>query len=262
AGGAVPSQLRSPVYLASHLLNPGGQPPVSYTPPPMLSPLRPGTGLYFSTLQQAPPSVPATGTYTAKLGKRNEQKWYSIFPPRCINIGPRFQAVIPPLQEEALAWSEEHRASLVWEPWGDLAENRDTQSRVEKLLSVGCSSALPGGGTNTELALHCLHEAEGDVLAALKTLLFTGPQRAPEHPLRDYHYAGSDHWTPEERNLFQKALSEHGKDFHCIQRELQCKTVAQCVEYYYTMKKHKKFLQPGRDSEEQDSGQEPVSPLR
>ncbi|MGH0161497.1 UNVERIFIED_CONTAM: hypothetical protein FKN15_040994 [Acipenser sinensis] len=369
-------RLRSPVYLASHLLNPGGQPPVSYTPPPMLSPLRPGTGLYFSTLQQAPPSVPATGTYTAKLDQRlgssafisvietklsqadqrlgssafisvietklsqadqrlgssafisvietklsqadqrlgssafisvietklsqadqrlGSSAFISVIETKlsqadqrlgssafisvienvvngislmmddtvvtiepCINIGPRFQAVIPPLQEEALAWSEEHRASLVWEPWGDLAENRDTQSRVEKLLSVGCSSALPGGGANTELALHCLHEAEGDVLAALKTLLFTGPQRPPQHPLRDYHYAGSDHWTPEERNLFQKALSEHGKDFHCIQRELQCKTVAQCVEYYYTMKKHKKFLQPGRDSEEQDPGQEPA----
>lgn len=28
---------------------------------------------------------------------------------------------------------------------------------------MACSSAMPGGGTNLELALHCLHEAQGDV---------------------------------------------------------------------------------------------------
>lgn len=28
---------------------------------------------------------------------------------------------------------------------------------------MACSSVMPGGGTNLELALHCLHEAQGDI---------------------------------------------------------------------------------------------------
>ena len=34
---------------------------------------------------------------------------------------------------------------------------------VTKLCNVACSSAMPGGGTNLELALHCLHEAQGNI---------------------------------------------------------------------------------------------------
>lgn len=35
---------------------------------------------------------------------------------------------------------------------------------VEKLLSMCSSSCLPGGGSNTELALHCLHLCHGDTV--------------------------------------------------------------------------------------------------
>lgn len=35
---------------------------------------------------------------------------------------------------------------------------------VENLLNLCCSSALPGGGTNSEFALHSLFEAKGDVM--------------------------------------------------------------------------------------------------
>lgn len=34
---------------------------------------------------------------------------------------------------------------------------------VTELCNVACSSVMPGGGTNLELALHCLHEARGSV---------------------------------------------------------------------------------------------------
>lgn len=37
---------------------------------------------------------------------------------------------------------------------------------VTELLNVACSSAMPGGGTNLELALHCLHEAQGNILVS------------------------------------------------------------------------------------------------
>lgn len=35
---------------------------------------------------------------------------------------------------------------------------------VMELLNMACSSVMPGGGTNLELALHCLHEARGNVV--------------------------------------------------------------------------------------------------
>lgn len=81
-------------------------------------------------------------------------------------------------------------------------------SAVEKLLSVCGSSCLPGGGSNTELALHCLHYCQGDTMvtlnvftsvllvttltrhrspvqATLEMLLFSRPS-----PAGDYHYSG------------------------------------------------------------------------
>ncbi|XP_053473981.1 zinc finger protein 541-like [Ictalurus furcatus] len=65
AAGGYPSQLRSPTYLTDHLLNID---PPPYTPPPMLSPLRPGTGLYFNTLPQYQPCLPPPSIYSASPG--------------------------------------------------------------------------------------------------------------------------------------------------------------------------------------------------
>lgn len=48
-GGCYRSNLRSPVFLVDHLLRDLFQ-CSPYTPPPMLSPVREGSGLYFSTL--------------------------------------------------------------------------------------------------------------------------------------------------------------------------------------------------------------------
>ncbi|XP_012892898.1 PREDICTED: zinc finger protein 541-like, partial [Dipodomys ordii] len=80
-----------------------------------------------------------------------------------INIGSRFQAEIPELQERSLAGVDKHVAALVWKPWGDVMTNPETQDRVTELCNVACSSVMPGGGTNLELALHCLHEAQGSI---------------------------------------------------------------------------------------------------
>lgn len=38
-----------------------------------------------------------------------------------------------------------------------------TGTIVMELCNVACSSVMPGGGTNLELALHCLHDAQGSV---------------------------------------------------------------------------------------------------
>lgn len=153
-----------------------------------------------------------------------------------INIGLRFQAEIPELQDVSALAQDTHRATLVWKPWPEL-ENQALQQQVENLLNLCCSSALPGGGTNSEFALHSLFEAKGDVMATLEMLLLRKPVRLKCHPLANYHYAGSDKWTSLERKLFNKALATYSKDFIFVQKMVKSKTVAQCVEYYYTWKK-------------------------
>ncbi|XP_073082500.1 zinc finger protein 541-like [Manis javanica] len=157
-----------------------------------------------------------------------------------IRIGREFQAEIPELQERPPAETGEQGASLVWKPSDDVMGTPEKQDRVTELCKMA-SSAMPGGGTNLELALHCLHEAQGDVPVALETLMHGGPQKPPTHPLADYHYAGSDVWTSQEKVLFNKAFQAHKKNFHLIHKMVQTKSVAQCVEYYYTWKKKTRF---------------------
>ncbi|KAK2816475.1 hypothetical protein Q7C36_022746 [Tachysurus vachellii] len=254
--GGYPSQLRSPTYLADHLLN---FDPPQYTPPPMLSPLRGGTGLYFNTVPQYQPCLNPPNIYSDCLDGKDgislilDNTVVSIKPK--INVGSRFQAEIPPIRNSLLILYDEHPAQLVWAPWGDLNTNPETQQDVTEFLNMCCSSVLPGGGTNTELALHCLHEVQGDILAALDLLLVRGDYRTSCHPLSDYHYTGSDHWTAQEMRVFQKALLNQTKDFQEIHKALQTKSVAQCVEYYYTMKKLKKFKQRCRGIENTDGAE-------
>ncbi|XP_032118403.1 zinc finger protein 541 isoform X1 [Sapajus apella] len=245
--GCHQSRLRSPVFLVDHLLK-GLFQCSPYTPPPMLSPIREGSGLYFNTLcstsTQASPDQLLSSMLDQVDGSfgicvlKDDTK-ISIEPH--INIGSRFQAEIPELQERSLAGIDEHVASLVWKPWGDMMTNPETQDRVTELCNVACSSVMPGGGTNLELALHCLHEAQGDVQVALETLLLRGPHKPRTHLLADYRYTGSDVWTPIEKRLFKKAFCAHKKDFYLIHKMIQTKTVAQCVEYYYIWKKMIKF---------------------
>lgn len=67
ATGGYLSQLRSPTYLAGQLMNPNLQ-LAPYTPPPMLSPLRPGSGLYFNKLPQQHPCPPLASSFSAAMG--------------------------------------------------------------------------------------------------------------------------------------------------------------------------------------------------
>ncbi|XP_028635354.1 zinc finger protein 541 isoform X1 [Grammomys surdaster] len=221
-GGCHQSCLRSPVFLVDHLLK-GLFQCSPYTPPPMLSPIREGSGLYFNTLcstSRAGPHLisPVLDQVDGSFGicvVKDDTK-ISIEPH--INVGSRFQAEIPELQEKPLARVDENVASLVWKPWGDVMTNPETQDRVMELCNVACSSVMPGGGTNLELALHCLHDAQGSVQVALETLLLRGPQKPRTHPLADYRYTGSDIWTPMEKRLFKKAFCAHKKDFYLIHK--------------------------------------------
>ncbi|XP_051899996.1 zinc finger protein 541-like [Pristis pectinata] len=246
------SHMRSPVCLADHLLE-NFQPP-SYTPPPMLSPIRHGSGLYFNRICSQPGSRAPYSAYIPKgipgsvvdgvngicgLSVVKDDSIITIQPH--INIGTRFQAEIPLLQDKSLVEDSVHQADLVWKPWDDIETNKVTQARVTDLLNLACSSVLPGGGTNLELALHCLHDTRGDILAALDILLMKGARQDAAHPPGDYHYTGTENWTTAEKKMFNKAICLYNKDFFLMQKMIKHKTVAQCVEYYYTWKKQLKF---------------------
>ncbi|XP_067831594.1 transcriptional-regulating factor 1-like isoform X2 [Heptranchias perlo] len=220
--------------------------PTHYTPLPMLNPNRRSSGL-FANLSTIEPSNDSTASpFPCNqfngfefVDQGSTAPMSSLTP--CINIGPRFQAVVPDLMDTFLVKQDAHAADLVWRPWKGLAENHEVQQKVEDLLNMACSSVLPGGGMNREFALHCLSEVDGDVMAALEMLLLSNGGRPTSHPLADYHYTGSSNWTPSERRIFNKAFGVHRKDFHTVQMMVRSKLITECVEYYYSFKKILKF---------------------
>ncbi|XP_029470725.1 transcriptional-regulating factor 1-like [Rhinatrema bivittatum] len=216
-----------------------------YTPQPMLDPLRKGSGLFSNLVhgsgtdcaQQPPLQLTDVTDYTQD---KDSPSPLAVLTPQ-INVGADFQVALPELQDFALARADPPQAELAWRPSEELQQDPGTQCKVESLLNMACSSAFPGGGTNQELALHCLFEANGDTLAALELLLLKMPSRPRSHPLADYHYTGSDIWLPQEHHLFNKAFSMYKKDFYKIQQMVQSKKLRQCVEYYYLYKKELKL---------------------
>nr|XP_008102239.1 PREDICTED: ELM2 and SANT domain-containing protein 1 [Anolis carolinensis]XP_016847434.1 PREDICTED: ELM2 and SANT domain-containing protein 1 [Anolis carolinensis]XP_016847439.1 PREDICTED: ELM2 and SANT domain-containing protein 1 [Anolis carolinensis] len=253
------SHLRSPVRLADHPSDRNFELP-PYTPPPILSPVREGSGLYFNAILSAsgnsvpPPITPKSGHRTLLrsnsaevtppvLSVMEECTPVSIEPR--INVGPRFQAEIPPLRDQSLAASDTAKEELVWQPWEELETNPSVLENVENLVTAACSSIFPGGGTNQELAFHCLHETRGNILSALTKLLLKKSVWSSNHPMVDYHYTGSDRWTALEKKLFNKGIAIYKKDFFLVQKLIKTKTVAQCVEFYYTYKKQVKIGRNG-----------------
>ncbi|XP_039625037.1 uncharacterized protein LOC120539227 [Polypterus senegalus] len=207
-----------------------------YTPPPMLNPLRKGTGLFVNINICEVGMQGFVGTQDYLLTELCQQSATYLSSPQ-INIGPEYQAFIPDLEDHDHAKHEPECADLVWQPWADLQDNTDTQQQVENLLDLASCSAVPGGGTNQELALHCLFKAHGNVLGALEMLLFGSPYKDETHKMSGYHYTGSDVWTANERKLFNKAYALHKKNFCMIQKTVKTKRVSQCVEFYYLSKK-------------------------
>nr|XP_032655627.1 uncharacterized protein LOC116836232 [Chelonoidis abingdonii] len=218
SGSSLASSYRGTPYWSRMHLARG---PPHYTPPPMLNPLRRGTGLFAEL--------------GASLGGGRPDPLQHLDTPQ-INVGPAFQPALPALRDPHLAQLDPPKAELAWRPWPGLEQDAETQCQVETLLDVACSSALPGGGTNQELALHCLCQAGGNVMVALETLLLQTPVWPKSHPLASYHYTGSDVWSAHERRLFSKAFALHRKDFAQIQRAVLSKRLAQCVEFYYLHK--------------------------
>ncbi|XP_077445614.1 zinc finger protein 541-like [Stigmatopora argus] len=161
-----------------------------------------------------------------------------------INIGSDFQAVIPPLNSARSEDDPDGGEQFLWKSWEEPDSFRD---QVEPLLRMCCSSCVPGGGCNPELALHSLHACQSDVQAALRMLLFESTS-----PTGDYHYSGSDVWTPREKNDFDEALCQLGKNFALIQEKVKSKTLSQCVEFYYLSTKHQAKRMKGVRREDSD----------
>ncbi|XP_026157230.1 uncharacterized protein LOC113127149 isoform X2 [Mastacembelus armatus] len=188
-----------------------------YTPPPMLCPLRVGPGLYCSlttTRQQQVQTVQLHNMETLTKGINKPQ----------INEGQGFQAEIPPLLDHKHAQSDSHNALLLWTPLEEL-EHPANQKRVEALMTMAHSSVMPGGVASPEYTLNVLSQSRGDFLLAVEKLLST-----PE-------VANHTGWSAAERRLLVKSLQHHQKDFSSIQRAVQTKSLAQCVEFYYLWKR-------------------------
>ncbi|KAI5616780.1 ELM2 and SANT domain-containing protein 1, partial [Silurus asotus] len=256
------SHLRSPIRLID---NPLTLPP--YTPPPILSPVREGSGLYFSAILSAaaavagtqglpPPATPKSATRSLLrsnsteitppvLSAMSEATPVSVEPR--INIGQRYQAEVPELKERSAAQLDPHKAELVWAPLPELESKGQHQERVrESSLSQRCSvglSCILSSRFKLKSLLYLLFISF--IQGALALLLLKTPIFPKPHPLADYHYSGSDGWTPEERRLFNKGISTYKKDFFMVQKMINSKTVAQCVEFYYTYKKQVKIGRNG-----------------
>uniref|UniRef100_A0ACB8G3R9 Uncharacterized protein n=1 Tax=Sphaerodactylus townsendi TaxID=933632 RepID=A0ACB8G3R9_9SAUR len=138
------SHLRSPVRLADQPSDRNFELP-PYTPPPILSPVREGSGLYFNAFLSAsgnsvpPPMTPKSSHRTLLrsnsaevtppvLSVMGEATPVSIEPR--INVGSRFQAEIPLLRDRSLATSDKPKADLVWQPWEELENNISVQENV------------------------------------------------------------------------------------------------------------------------------------
>lgn len=68
---------------------------------------------------------------------------------------------------------------------------------VTELLNMACSSVMPGGGTNLELALHCLHEARGNVLVRSSYLvIINNGLRRPVMCVWEAHLTHGVRWEP------------------------------------------------------------------
>nr|XP_046237291.1 uncharacterized protein LOC124054883 [Scatophagus argus]XP_046237292.1 uncharacterized protein LOC124054883 [Scatophagus argus] len=214
-----------------------------YTPRPLLNPARKGKGLYSS--------ISCLHHREEETACREDEDEGGVLP--YINVGHDFQAELPPCfvgDGDSVVGSPEQespREQLLWKPWDELEESTNVQDQVEKLLSMCSSSCLPGGGSNTELALHCLHYCQGNTVATVEMLLFSQLS-----PAGDYHYSGSDFWTDNEKGLFSAALGAYGKEFSLIQKMVKTKTVCQCVEFFYLSKKLQDKQKKQKEDENRD----------
>ncbi|KRX22598.1 Transcriptional-regulating factor 1 [Trichinella nelsoni] len=254
------SQLRSPTISESSFASIFGVPArTPYTPPPILSPLRKGSGLFCRVHRPCPAqpkSAPATGfgresfwdnpnlnALIAAAGYTTSDCVSPAIPsppdspvktdslPH-INVGNEYQAVIPPM-DLSMDDKPEDRETLVFDP--KCLENV-TDAELNALLKLANSPAVLGGGLNSELAWHLLYDCGGNVKEAALRLLNSENPFPEGHPLHSCNYPDVHMWSPEEIETFETALLKFDKDFNEISKKVRTKSVQQCISFYYSWK--------------------------
>ncbi|XP_059142153.1 uncharacterized protein LOC131929789 isoform X2 [Physella acuta] len=260
--GLFHSRLRSPrvLHKEGHIsLERGkGHTPPPYTPPPMLSPFRSGSGL-FCTLHSAQPQTPRSAPVSGKalfmrrgsLGSGKTEGIVEFLADQTtkeepapetdteahINIGPDYQAVLPLLRDKSKAnlfTPVDEKKNLLWDP---SSEGDNTDAQLQCYQEFSCSAAIKGNGCNVEYALHLLHLANGEISDAMLMLMADPPDLPPGHPMLDYKYQESDSWNSNEMEKFYKSIMTHDKDFFKVAKEVATKSVKQCIQFYYVWKK-------------------------
>ncbi|XP_062577324.1 transcriptional-regulating factor 1-like isoform X1 [Saccostrea cucullata] len=252
------SRLRSPRILPGE--SRGGNTPPPYTPPPMLSPIRSGSGLFCSLsgyIPITPKSAPLTPRNSLLLSARSisslksdigdiqeeeePQPEAAVEPPPetdvlpHVNIGSQYQAEIPPFNENrSEAMNTESREEMVWTP-SSMADN--SEEDVQYYQEFSCSAGVPGNGCNVEYALHLLHILKGDIKEAMLKLMEGKISLPKKNTLLDYKYQETDQWSSEEIEKYQQALWKCDKDFFKISKEIGTKTTKECLHFYYLWKK-------------------------
>lgn len=253
-GGILPSafqsQMRSPREIGpGFMYRTNSTTPPPYTPPPMLSPIRSGSGLYFSanssgsnrvTTPAVPGPTPTTPSMlqfhrrTSTSGPAEETDLVFSSEPH-INVGADFQAVIPELEKGPCPDDEDEREGTLM--WSTETNKLYPEVEVHYFLDLACTPTLPGGARNTEFAYHCLQHAQGDIEIALMMLLNQKPLLPKNVHVNGYKYDFATPWSQSERKAFRDMYKAKGKDFHEIQKGIPTKTAKDCIEYYYFWKK-------------------------
>ncbi|GIX66669.1 mitotic deacetylase-associated SANT domain protein [Caerostris darwini] len=242
-------RLRSPRRLDMKNPDQKNLSPPPYTPPPMLSPVRSGSGLFWHILSGSgsltPKSAPITPSFglsrRASIGEplSEVEEEFTELPESDsvphVNIGSSFQAKIPPYNpnfKDALL--VKHKADKMWDP-----STMDSLSdeEVELYLDLSCCALVSGGGRNKEYALHLLHACKGNIKDAILGLIDSNPKLPPYHPLLSFQYSENDKWSSEEIEAYHQSLLKCDKDFYSIAKEIPTKTVKQCIQFYYLWKK-------------------------
>ncbi|OTF79488.1 rest corepressor (corest)-like protein [Euroglyphus maynei] len=222
------SQLRSPRLwnscAAGSMIKPSYHQisPPPYTPPPMLSPVRSGSGLFWKINNHGSNKL-ATYSNTSQFFnskkmmidtmKENQnminepmadlktpttayEPEYDIpatdIEPH-VNIGSQFQARIPTFNANRMKIGDKSdRAILLWSP--TILDDRIDEESIDLYFKISCSMCVNGHGNNKEYALHLLHDCHGDVMKALARLIQINPSLDSNHPLYDYYYASKSYY--------------------------------------------------------------------
>ncbi|GAB1604556.1 hypothetical protein Ahia01_000737100, partial [Argonauta hians] len=246
------SRLRSPRVRDGNEVRTLSPPP--YTPPPMLSPVRSGPGL-FCNIQTRPVSPRLSSNLSARLPILNrrtsigtpsqetpvsDDSTETEAPPETdilphVNVGSNYQAELPHFSSNRFEVSlVESKEDLLWDP--SILKDKNEED-VKCYHHLASSSAVRGNGSNVEYAMHLLFIAKGDIQSALIMLLGDAPKLPMNHPLMSFTYQENDGWTTEEIEAYNAALMKCDKDFFNIAKVVKSKSVKQCIQFYYLWKK-------------------------